>query len=42
VYVLQSFSPKTIPAGTAPLTLTFDPAEILAAMETDERVKKDK
>jgi hypothetical protein len=37
---LHAFSPKVVPAGTAPVTITFDPAEIRAAIEADENAGK--
>jgi hypothetical protein len=39
---LHSFSPKIIPAGTAPLTITFDQAELRAAIEADQQDHKRK
>jgi hypothetical protein len=37
LHELTPFSPKTIPAGTAPVTITFDPAEIRALLDAAKK-----
>jgi hypothetical protein len=42
LHELRSFSPRRIPAGTAPVTITFDPPEIRALLDAAKKMEPGK